>query len=117
MQVLAQFRRMAFALLPPVVTLNFVIFALSFSGWYEGGEGRMGMADRLFRSMRLLGWRADVVWLACATVFAVVALALALPQWRVEKAAKRSALLSISWLVGSLLYAIHAVYVGLLYMG
>lgn len=103
----AQFRRVAFAVIPPVVAICFTVFALSFSTWYEGGTHQIGVAERLFGSIRVLGWRGDIVWVFVSTAFALATLVWAFPQWKVDNAAKRSALLSTAWLVGSVFYFMH----------
>ena len=99
-------RHAAYNMLPPTVALSFVILALSFTKWYEGGE-QAGVADRLFGAIRVFGWRGDVVLLLLTAGYALLMLAVSLSEWRVEKRAKRTALLSVAWLIGYVVYVFH----------
>ena len=106
--------RAAYAALPPVVAISFVILALSFTEWYEGNE-HAGVADHLFGAIRVLGWRGDVVFLLLTAGFALLMLITSMREWQIEKRAKRTALLSAAWLVGYIFYLNHLRH--LIYMG
>ncbi len=110
-------RRLMFGVLPPVVVSDFVILALSFTTWYEGTADYAGLADRLFGTIRFSGWRADVVWLFCSTLFVLLAFAIALPRFRAKAAGRRTVLIAGAWLIGAVVYVVHLLHSGLLYMG
>src|SRR5579862_744101 len=51
-----------------VAVANLLLIALSFTPWFGGTAKAPGLADTLFGSIRLGGFRADFVWLFFSTI-------------------------------------------------
>src|SRR5690349_9070887 len=99
-----KWKRTPFVILPFVVGVNFLLLALSFSHVYEGTMEFSGLAERLFGSIRLFGWRGDIVWLFFSTIFVAAMGLLSIKKWRTERSSKRSLLLCTCWAVGAVVY-------------
>jgi len=51
-----------------MIALDLFLILLAWFHWFEGSDGAPGAVDALFGSMRLGGFRADVVWLVGSSV-------------------------------------------------
>jgi hypothetical protein len=51
-----------------VIAVNFMLFVLTFVPAFSGIGRNPGLADRLWGSHTVGGWRADVVWVVTSTV-------------------------------------------------
>jgi len=69
-----------------LIAFNFVLFVLTLFPAFSGIGPQPGLADRLWGNYRVVGWRADVVWVVTSSVV-VVFLAVA---YAVSPSARRS---------------------------
>jgi hypothetical protein len=100
-----------------VLTLNFLLFALSFSVWFEGNSKQVGMADRLFENYRFDGWRADFVWLILSTGFILLALMAFGISDKDFRSLRNTKWLCVAWIVACVIYVVKSVLTGQLWFG
>ena len=113
----SKWRRAPFVIFPFVVGLNFVLLALFFTNAYQGRMDFRGLGDVLFGSRRVLGWRADTLWLIVSTLYVLAMGLIALRRWNLERTSKRTLVLCICWIaaVGACVWRL--LNNGLLYKG
>lgn len=100
-----------------VISFNLILIALTWWPWFEGTETRVGAADHLFGSFRILGFRADLIWLILSTVFVLVALVPFLVKAREDHVARINALLCVVEILGFCAFIYRILTAGLLYFG
>lgn len=49
------------------IAVNFILFVLTFIPAFSGIGPKPGLADRLWDSYRVGGWRADIVWVVASS--------------------------------------------------
>ena len=87
-----------------MLSVDFVLFVLTFIPAFSGIGSEPGLADRILGNYRFGGWRADVAWMCASSVFIV---AVGLPWIRENRSAK---ITRIAWyLVGlhTVLFVLH----------
>jgi hypothetical protein len=91
-----------------VVAVNLLLVALSWWPWFEGTAAKPGAVDHLLGTLRLGGFRADVVWLVISTLFIFLALFLFLAEARRSRSARANVLLCLAEIVafGSFVYRV-----------
>ena len=99
------------------IALNFVRFALSFSSSFEGSATGGGLADRIFASHRLGGFRIDAVWLFASTCVIFFAALYFLLNVKSDPTAKTDVYLCIAWVVAFVIFVARSFLTGTIDFG
>lgn len=90
-----------------ILVVNFVLFTLSFIPAVSGIGPEPGLFDRLWGNFRLLGWRADFVWMCVSTVLVVI---VGLAPTRKHIYGKSTTIISWVWVACFLFYLRYTVH-------
>jgi hypothetical protein len=100
-----------------VLTVDVVLFALSFWPRYAGTADMPGLADDWFGNYRLDGFRADFAWLMLSTAAVAVAFFYSLDEQKSDRRARVDVLLGGAWVIAFFVLACHALFTGTFYFG
>ena len=100
-----------------ITLFNCTLVALSWFTWFGGNAGHVGAADRLFGHLRLVGFRADFVWLVVSTAVLGLSFISFVLQSRREPSAKANSLLCAVDVLAFCLYLFRALTTGILDFG
>ncbi len=99
------------------IALNFVRFALSFSPAFEGTTTSMGIADRIFASHRVGGFRLDAVWLFASSCVILFAALYFLFNVKSDPTAKTDLFLCIAWVIAFVIFVVRSFLTGTIDFG
>jgi hypothetical protein len=106
-----------FVFVSVIALANVVLIALSFTPWFGGTAKAPGLADTLFGSIRLGGFRADIVWLFFSSIALFFAGISAAVTARQNRRARRVAILCGVEVFSFAFYLFFSLISGLLYFG
>lgn len=107
--------KIALVMLHGVIVLNFILYGLSLSSWFEGSADKAGFVDHLLGAYRLGGFRADCVWLFFSTILIFFVLLFFLSYVRKNRTARLTALLCVAAVVAFFMFVVRMVVGGLVW--
>ncbi len=76
-------------LLRSIIAIDFSRFALAFWPRFEGSDGAVGIADKIFNPNHTYGFRVDFLWLIFSTISVACAFLYYLPDFRKNRGAHK----------------------------
>jgi len=79
-----------------LAAINLLLAGLTWSSWFEGTADRAGLADRIFGTFTVGGFRIDFVWFVLSSVFLFFAFFYFIIQARKSRAARVNAAICLA---------------------
>jgi hypothetical protein len=100
-----------------IVVFNTMLVAVSWSRWFSGDAGHVGVVDQIIGHLRLGGFRVDVLWLVVSTIFLSVAFLYFASHSLRSREARINAIFCLCGIAGFCLYVYRALTTGVLDFG